>query len=199
MSRKKQVDPESMPEELEGVAEEAAPEPPEEPTAAPAEPPGAESLSESEVMREMIPLEQHQRLLAEFDNYRKRTDRERERTGFWARAELLREILPVLDDMNRARGALKPKEKTFDRDGILIIMDRLAEVLKGEGLELIETSSGDVFDPEIHEAVLTVPSAELPEGRVADVLEKGYRVGDRLLRPAKVVVTRAPDVEPATK
>ncbi len=140
-----------------------------------------------------VPLEQHQRLLAEFDNYRKRVERDRAREVIRARAELLEKLLPTLDDMGRARGAVATGEKSFEKDGMLIIMDRFAEVLKREGLVEVPALPGDRFDPNTHEAVLMVPSAEVPAGCIAVVLEKGYRVGDRLLRPAKVAVARAPE------
>lgn len=145
---------------------------------------------------ETIPLDQHQRLLAEFDNYRKRIERERQRADLWTRAEVLTGLLPLLDDFDRAKNALGPEETSFDRDGMLIIMDLFAETLNRAGLRLIEASPGQGFDPEIHEAVFTIPSAEIPSGCVADVLEKGYRVGERLLRPAKVAVVQAPAEEP---
>jgi molecular chaperone GrpE len=140
-----------------------------------------------------VPLEQHQRLLAEFDNYRKRIDRDRAREALWARAEILGKLLVTLDDMDRARASVTAEEKSFDRDGMLIIMDRFAEVLKREGLVEVPALPGDRFDPDTHEAVLMVPSDEVPEGCIAAVLEKGYRVGDRLLRPTKVAVARAPE------
>ncbi len=140
-----------------------------------------------------VPLDQYQRLLAEFDNFRKRSEREQARTRIWARAELFDALLPTLDDLDRARNALGPKDRSFDKDGMLIILDRFAEILKGEGLAQVEASPGQVFDPEIHEAVLTVPTSEIAHGCVSEVLEKGYFCGERLLRPAKVVVARRPD------
>jgi molecular chaperone GrpE len=126
-------------------------------------------------------------------------ERDNQRIRLWERADLLIALLPCLDDFDRARESENPENGTFDREGILIIMDRLADVLKKEGLTEVEASPGEVFDPEIHEAVLTVPSAEVPEGCVAQILEKGYRIGERLLRAAKVAVARAPDAEPATQ
>lgn len=161
--------------------------------------PQAEAETEPDSGNGTVPLDQYQRLLAEFDNFRKRVNRERERIGLWARADLLKALLPTLDDFDRARDSLPPEETSFDKEGILIIVDRFAELLNREGLRQVKASPRDVFDPEIHEAVLTVPSAEISAGRVAEVLEKGYQVGERLLRPAKVAVTRSPDAEPAAK
>lgn len=147
-----------------------------------------------------IPLEQHQRLLAEFDNYRKRMERDIARAGFLARVDVLSALLPILDDLDRARNALGSKKDVFDTEGMLIIISRLAETLSREGLTEVEASPGQAFDPEIHEAVLTVPTAEFAEGCVAQVLEKGYQCGERLLRAAKVAVARAPeDAAPEAK
>jgi molecular chaperone GrpE len=98
-----------------------------------------------------------------------------------------------MDDFDRARTALGAQKKGLDTKGILIIMDRLADALRREGLSEVEASPGSEFDPEVHEAVLTIPTAEIPSGRVAQLLEKGYLLGDRLLRPAKVGVARAPE------
>ena len=144
-----------------------------------------------------VPLDQHQRLLAEFDNYRKRVERERERAAAWLQAELLSKLLPTMDDIDRARQAAGQDKMPPAMDGMLIILDRLAELLRREGLVEIQAGPGDVFDPNIHEAVLMVPSAEVSEGCIAAVLEKGYRVGDRLLRPTKVAVARAPNTDEA--
>jgi molecular chaperone GrpE len=140
-----------------------------------------------------IPLEQHQRLLAEFDNYRKRLERERERLTRSAQGDLMRNLLPVLDDLERAEPALQaPDEEKIDRAAMLKIVRLLAEGLRREGLVRIDAPPGTVFDPNEHEAVLTIPTAEMPEGSVVEALQAGYRLGDRLLRPARVVVARAP-------
>jgi molecular chaperone GrpE len=143
-----------------------------------------------------VPLDQYQRLLAEFDNFRKRMERDIARAGFLARVDLFKALLPTLDDFGRARSSLGPEEDSFDRDGMLIIMDRFAETLSSEGLSEVEASPGQAFDPEIHEAVLTVPTAKFAAGCVSEVLEKGYRCGERLLRPAKVAVARPPEDMP---
>ena len=150
---------------------------------------------EESATRHGITLEHHQRLLAEFDNFRKRTDRERKRIDLWARAEVLTAVLPILDDFDRARKASPPEDNSFDKEGMLIIIDRLAEILTKEGLNAVKANPGEVFDPEIHEAILMIPSTDIPAGCVAEVLETGYRVKERLLRPAKVVVAREPDTQ----
>jgi molecular chaperone GrpE len=139
-----------------------------------------------------IPLEQHQRLLAEFDNYRKRMQSQQERASRQARDDLIARLLPILDDCDRAQQAALSNPEHFSREGALIILRRLAEALKQEGLAKVEAAPGMAFDPEVHEAVLAIPTATVPEGSIAEVLEPGYRSSDRLLRPAKVAVARAP-------
>jgi molecular chaperone GrpE len=139
-----------------------------------------------------IPLEQHQRLLAEFDNFRKRTQTQQGRVSRLIRDELIVRLLPILDDCDRAQQAALSNPVHFDREGALIILRRLAEALRQEGLAKVEAAPGMEFDPEVHEAVLTIPTADVPEGSIAEVLEPGYRSTDRLLRPAKVAVARAP-------
>ncbi len=165
------------------------------------EAPAPQNKESDEDSKELtVPLDQHQRLLAEFDNYRKRMERDIARAGFLARVDVLSALLPVLDDLNRARNALDSKKDVFDTEGMLIIIGRLAETLSREGLTEVEASPGQAFDPEIHEAVLTVPTAEFAEGCVAEVLEKGYQCGERLLRAAKVAVARTPeDARPEAK
>jgi molecular chaperone GrpE len=152
-----------------------------------AEPEAAEEAATEEV----VPLEQHQRLLAEFDNYRKRIERQQARFQQRAAGDLYRRLLPLIDDFERAKSALLEHSDEIDREGLLIILGRLAETLEREGLEEIAAAPGTTFDPEVHEAVLTIPSAEVPEGSVAEVLETGYRLGETMLRPARVAVARS--------
>jgi len=157
--------------------------------------PGSPSTDSESVAAEpeTVPLDLHRRLLAEFDNYRKRVEAERRRTEGWARAELMSRLLPLLDDCERARRALTEEPERFDRHGVLIILGRLAEALEREGLDPVAASPGMAFDPQVHEAVLVVPAADVPAGSIAEVLQAGYQAGDRLLRPARVAVARAPE------
>lgn len=138
-------------------------------------------------------LDALQRLKAEFDNYRKRSARDQE--TFIARAgeRLVRELLPVLDDLERALLAAEQHEEAKLEDGVRLVHRQLAELLRKEGLVEIETDGK--FDPHVHEALLSQPS-EADEGSVLDVLQKGYLLGDRVLRPARVVVAAPPEVEP---
>jgi molecular chaperone GrpE len=125
-----------------------------------------------------------QRLAAEFDNYRKRAPRAHER--------LVKELLPVLDDLERALEAAEAHEEAKLEEGVALVARSLADVLRKEGLE--EVATDGKFDPYIHEALLSQPS-EAEEGTVIEVLQKGYRLGDRVLRPARVVVAASKQLE----
>ncbi len=131
-------------------------------------------------------LDSLQRLKAEFDNYRKRTAREQESFTAWASEKLLKELLPVLDDLERALEAAEEHEEAKLEEGVRLVHRSLLDALQKQGLELIETSGA--FDPHVHEALLTQPAGDAEPGSVLQVLQKGYRLGDRVLRPARVVV-----------
>jgi len=126
-----------------------------------------------------------QRVKAEFDNYRKRAARDQESLVARAHERLVKELLPVLDDLERALGAAEQHEEAKLEDGVRLVHRSLAEALAREGLAEIETDGR--FDPHVHEALLTQPS-EAEEGSVIEVLQRGYKLGDRVLRPARVVV-----------
>jgi molecular chaperone GrpE len=130
-------------------------------------------------------LDSLQRLKAEFDNYRKRSARDHERLVARASERLVKELLPVLDDLERALVAASEHEEAKLEEGVRLVHRALTEVLAREGLVEIETNGS--FDPHVHEALLTQP-AEAETGSVLEVLQKGYRLGDRVLRPARVVV-----------
>jgi molecular chaperone GrpE len=136
-----------------------------------------------------------QRVAAEFENYRKRTAREQADFAARANERLVKELLPVLDDLGRALEAAEEHEEAKLEEGVRLVHRQLAELLRKEGLAEIETDGN--FDPHVHEALLSQPS-EAPEGSVIDVVQKGYRLGDRVLRPARVVVA-APAPETSTE
>lgn len=138
-------------------------------------------------------LEQLQRLKAEFDNYRRRTSREREEWFAAARVELVRSLVPVLDDLRRARA--HNAGEAPDAAGLLLILKRFEDILTQLGLEKQEAVNGQEFDPEQHEAVMTGPSSEVPEGAILRTLEPGYLFQGRLLRPSKVAVSSGPAPE----
>jgi molecular chaperone GrpE len=133
-----------------------------------------------------------QRKQAEFENYRKRMERERLDVGRYAGAEVVKEILPVLDNLERALRSGGSEEQL--RDGVAIIHRQLQETLTRLGLTEVE-SQGKPFDPHIHEAVSQQESVDHAEGTVLDVFQKGYLFKDRLLRPAMVSVARRPPGE----
>src|SRR5947209_19433189 len=129
-----------------------------------------------------------QRLAAEFDNYRKRNARESAALIDRANERLVKELIPILDDLGRALDAAEEHEEAELEEGVRLVHRSLASLLEREGLAEIETDGK--FDPHVHEALLTQPS-ELEEGLVLEVIQKGYRLGDRVLRPARVVVSAA--------
>jgi molecular chaperone GrpE len=131
-----------------------------------------------------------QRLQAEFDNYRKRAAREQESLVARAHERLVKELLPVVDDLERALVAAEQHEEAKLEEGVRLVHRSLADALEREGLAEIETNGK--FDPHVHEALLTQPS-EAEEGSVIEVLQKGYRLGDRVLRPSRVVVAGPKD------
>jgi molecular chaperone GrpE len=131
-------------------------------------------------------LDALQRLKAEFDNFRKRTAREHESMSARANEALLKELLPILDDLERALEAAEQHEEAKLEDGVRLVHRALADVARKHGLEEIETNGA--FDPHVHEALLAQPAEDAEPGSVLQVLQKGYRLGDRVLRPARVVV-----------
>lgn len=134
--------------------------------------------------------EDYLRALAEWDNYRKRMENEFAEFKKFAKVEFLTKILPVLDNFDRAlAGAeLNPNFESFFK-GIEIIERQLRDVLKSMGL--VEYSGlGEIFDPTLHEAVGVVMSNDHPENTIVEEISKGYKVGDRVIKPAKVLVSK---------
>jgi molecular chaperone GrpE len=129
------------------------------------------------------------RVAADFDNYRKRVARDQEALVARAHERLVKELLPVLDDLERALVAAEEHEEAKLEDGVRLVHRELRDALSKEGLVEIETDGA--FDPHVHEALLTQPS-EADDGAILQVIQKGYRLGDRVLRPARVVVAQGP-------
>jgi molecular chaperone GrpE len=130
------------------------------------------------------------RLRAEFENFRKRAARELVEARDRARGELLGELLPVLDNLERALDAAEHHDEGKVLGGVRLTRDLFVELLRRSGVEEIETV-GTPFDPHVHDAMLEQASDQ-KEGMVAAVLERGYRQGDRVLRPARVAVSSGP-------
>src|SRR5919197_4150247 len=141
-------------------------------------------LADAEAKRDEH-LRDLQRLAADFDNYRKRVARDQESLVARAHERLVKDVLPVLDDLERALVAAAEHEEAKLEDGVRLVHRELNSILAREGLE--ETDANGRFDPHVHEALLAQPSDQ-EEGSVIEVIQKGYRLGDRVLRPARVVV-----------
>ncbi|MEE1137495.1 MAG: nucleotide exchange factor GrpE [Acutalibacteraceae bacterium] len=133
--------------------------------------------------------EQFLRLCAEYDNFRKRSQKEKQDIYTSSQAEIVKELLPVLDNFDRAA---ENKECSFEdyKKGIDLIFTQLGEILKKLGIEAYG-ARGDEFDPNIHNAVMTVEDPELGENQVASVFSKGYKLGDRVIREAVVQVANS--------
>jgi len=144
--------------------------------------------------------DRHLRLQADFDNFRKRTQRERSELQVRATEDLVAELLPVLDhfELGLQTAAAASADQAV-RDGFQMVYDQLQAVLRKVGVTSFEAAGR--FDPHLHEAVTHVPSPEHPADTVVRQLRRGYKLGDRLLRPAQVVVASgppdAPEVSPA--
>jgi molecular chaperone GrpE len=158
------------------------------------EPPRDTVLPEEEPVDELAAVQKErdeyldalQRLKAEFDNYRKRVARDQHELAARAHERLVRELVPVLDDLERALEFAAAHEEAQLEDGVRLVHRELAGALAKEGLAEIATDGK--FDPHTQEALLSQPS-EAEEGTVIQVLQKGYKLGDRVVRPARVVIS----------
>ena len=129
------------------------------------------------------------RLFAEFENYKKRTTKERIELFSTASQELMTSLLPVLDDFDRAnQEIIKNKENELYK-GVSLIQNKLFDTLKSKGLKEVEVSSGDSFNADDHEAVtqITAPNDKM-KGKIIDIIEKGYKLGEKVIRYPKVVI-----------
>jgi molecular chaperone GrpE len=128
----------------------------------------------------------------------RRSATERTEAVRFANSDIMRAVIPVLDDLDRAIEAASAKQvASLDRallDGVKLVRENLLKALREQGLEIIE-STGRPFDPHVHEAMMQQPSDEYPAGTVAAELAKGYRLRERTLRPAKVIVSQGPGSE----
>ena len=132
--------------------------------------------------------EKYLRLFAEFENFKKRTTKERIELFKTAGQEVISAILPILDDFERAINQT-PEEDKKSIEGFLLINNKLADVLKSNGLNVTETKIGDAFDAEIHEAITLIPTQDdAQKGKIIDITEKGYQLGDKIIRFPKVVL-----------
>jgi molecular chaperone GrpE len=141
------------------------------------------------------------RVTADFENFKKRVTRERSESAKYSSTSLLLSLLPVLDNLESAvTAADQAKEASMKslQQGVAMVSQQFKSALKENGLTEIE-ARGQAFDPNLHEAVSQLESSEVPEGQVLEQLRRGYMLHDRLLRPATVVVAKAPDNPSASK
>jgi molecular chaperone GrpE len=165
---------------------DTAPEP-----AAPA--PGPDAAREAAAVELETMKDRHLRLQADFDNFRKRTQRERAELQVRATEDLVRDLLPVLDHFEIGlRTAAEHHSDAAVRDGFQLVYDELLRVLQRAGVTPVDASVGGPFDPHQHEAVTHVPSDRQAADTVLQQSRRGYRLGERLLRPAQVVVSSGP-------
>lgn len=156
---------------------------------------GAEIITEmhDEIVRERDEyLDSLQRLQAEFANFRKRVQREGEQHAQQASIRVIEDLLPVLDNFERAMKAAAEHDEKLLEGGVELVYSQLRDILARRGLCEIK-AEGTAFDPNQHEAVLCQPSDTYEEGTVTNVLEKGYQVNDKVVRPAKVIVSASPE------
>ncbi len=150
-----------------------------------------EELSAEDQLREDLAKEKDKflRLFAEFENFKRRTSKERVELFKTAGQEIMVSMLPVLDDFERA---LKEMAKSEDKEmfkGVELIRVKFRETLKSKGLEEVNAEAGDAFDADIHEAITQIPAPNKKlKGKIVDVVEKGFKLGDRIIRHPKVVV-----------
>jgi len=151
-----------------------------------------EEISVEEQLTEELGKEKDKflRLFAEFENYKKRTSKERIDLFKTASEDVMLAMLPVLDDFERALAHIEDdKEAEELRKGVLLIYNKLLTTLNKKGLEKIEANAGDVFDADLHEAITQIPApTEDLKGKIVDVVEKGYKLGEKVIRFPKVVI-----------
>ncbi|HBC04635.1 MAG TPA: nucleotide exchange factor GrpE [Aequorivita sp.] len=141
---------------------------------------------EEEFQREK---DRYLRLFAEFENFKKRTARERVDMFKTAGADVIGSLLPVLDDFERALKEIEKSEDDSLLKGVELIHNKLRETLKSKGLHLMDVKPGDAFDADSHEAITQIPAPEDKlKGKIIDVVEKGYTLGDKIIRYPKVVI-----------
>lgn len=150
-----------------------------------------EELSVEEQLTQDLASEKdkHLRLFAEFENYKRRTSKERVELFKTANQEVLQAILPVLDDFDRALIEISKSEDENLLKGVTLIHEKLKNTLTSKGLEEVEVRAGDTFNADFAEAITQIPApSDKMKGKIVDVLEKGYKLGDKIIRFPKVVI-----------
>ncbi|GAA3751014.1 MULTISPECIES: nucleotide exchange factor GrpE [Flavobacterium] len=150
-----------------------------------------EELSVEEQLAQDLAKEKDKflRLFAEFENYKKRTSKERLDLFKTANQEVLLAMLPVLDDFDRATVEINKSEDENLKKGVELIHEKLKSTLVSKGLEQVEIQAGDAFNADVAEAITQIPApSDKLKGKIVDVIEKGYKLGDKIIRYPKVVV-----------
>ncbi|MBF7090034.1 nucleotide exchange factor GrpE [Flavobacterium sp. ALJ2] len=150
-----------------------------------------EELSVEEQLTQDLAKEKDKflRLFAEFENYKKRTSKERMDLFKTANQEVLLAMLPILDDFDRALVEINKSDDELLAKGVELIYDKLKTTLVSKGLEQVEVGVGDAFDADYAEAITQIPApSDKLKGKIVDVLEKGYKLGDKIIRYPKVVI-----------
>jgi len=174
MSKKENIKKEDIEDIEQDVVEEKVEEVEVEPT--------SEELLQQE-------KDKYLRLFAEFENYKKRTSKERIELFKTANQELMTVLLPILDDFDRGLAEIKKVKDKNVLKGMELINNKLNSILTQQGLSQIEVKQGEVFDAEVHEAITQIPApSDKLKGKIIDVIEKGYKLGDRIIRFPKVVI-----------
>lgn len=150
----------------------------------------ADQLTEKEQLEEQLANEKDKflRLFAEFENFRKRTARERIELFATANEDVMKSVLPVLDDFDRAIAQMETLGESEHLTGFNLISTKLRDNLSAKGLSLVEINKGDTFNADIAEAITQIPAGDEFKGKVFDVVEKGYKLGDKIIRFPKVVI-----------
>ena len=150
-----------------------------------------EVVNEEPTTEELIQAEKDKylRLFAEFENYRKRTTKERMELFKTASQELMTALLPIMDDFDRGLAEIKKVKDKELLKGMQLISDKFKNTLVQKGLSEIEVKAGDDFDADVHDAITQIPAPNPKlKGKIVDVIEKGYKLGDKIIRHPKVVV-----------
>ena len=148
-----------------------------------------EEISKEEQLTQDLASEKDKflRLFAEFENYKRRTSKERVELFKTANQEVLLAMLPVLDDFDRAIAEIKKTDDNILIQGVELIQEKLKSTLVSKGLEQVDVKAGDAFDADFAEAITQIPAPKM-KGKIVDVIEKGYKLGDKIIRFPKVVI-----------
>ncbi|WP_194851315.1 nucleotide exchange factor GrpE [Nonlabens antarcticus] len=150
-----------------------------------------EERSVEDVLAEDLQIEKDRflRLFAEFENFKRRTAKERIDLFKTAGEGVLKDLIPVLDDFDRALIEIGKSEDKQLAEGVVLIHNKLRNTLNSKGLEVIDVRAGDTFNADLHEAVTQIPApSDDMKGKIIDVIEKGYKLGDKIVRFPKVVI-----------